>query len=79
MDMQCAGVISLSHMQERKLTDGAFAFYNLTADWLLRLASPSYATTSTPDVQLPAEAPLHFRILPVPLPLSDLSEHPVPF
>ena len=55
-------------LQERELTDGAFAFYNLTADWLLRQASSSYASGLQNDVSLPAEAPLSFRALPVGFP-----------
>lgn len=59
-------------MQERQLTDSAFSFYTLTADWLLRQASPSYAEGQAPDVPLPQEAPMALRVLPVrPFDLAD--------
>ena len=41
------------------------AFYRLTAAWLLRVASPSYAAGLAPDIPLPPAAPEGFRLLPV--------------
>ena len=41
------------------------AFYRLTAAWLLRVASPSYAAGLAPDIPLPPAAPEGFRMLPV--------------